>query len=265
MKLCVVHINAEKVSGSYTKRVVTMFDRIKRPDTVIEHRYVRSKRATDAVFAFQFLLNKFDVAQHFIAIDRAGYDGALVACTGDPGVIEGRSMVSIPVVGPMEASLHLACMYGLKVGIVTVADRSWWEAVHKLIDDAGLKHRISGIGRIAIDSLTAFSTGFDDPKPVAEEIERQARIQVEKGANSIVIASAGLSTIATAAGLTSIKDLGVPIFDTLAVGLKTLEMRVDLKKLAGIPETSRVGLTQYLAPVDVDRLAKLYEFSDRLQ
>lgn len=264
MRLCVVHINAEMVSAPYTNRVVTMFDRIKRPDTMIEHRYVRSKRATDAVFAFQFLLNKFDVAQHFVAIDRAGFDGAMVACTGDPGVVEGRSMTNIPIVGPLEASLHLACMYGLKVGIVTVEDRSWWEAVHTLVDNAGLGHRVSGIGRIEIDSLTAFSKGFDDPYPVAAEIERQARIQVEKGANTIVLASAGLSTIASAAGLTRVKDLDVPIFDTLAVGLKTLEMRVDLFKLHGLPVTSRVGLTQKLETVDIDRLAKLYDFSDRL-
>jgi allantoin racemase len=242
-----------------------MFDRIKRPDTSIEHRYVRSKRATDAVLAFQFLLNKFDVAQHFVAADRAGYDGAMVACTGDPGVIEGRSLTSIPIVGPLEATLHHACMYGLKVGIVTVADRSWWEAVHTLVDMAGLAHRVSGIGQIKTNSLSAFSTGFDDPFPVAVDIEEQARILVEKGANSIVLASAGLSTIATAAGLSSIKDLGVPIFDTLAVGLKTLEMRVELAKLAAIPVTSRVGLTQQLATADIDRLAKLYDFSNGLK
>jgi allantoin racemase len=264
MRLCVVHINAEKVSGPYTGRVIAMFDHLKRPDTIIEHRYVRSKRATDAVFAFQFLLNKFDVAQHFIAADRAGYDGAMVACTGDPGVVEGRSLVSIPIVGPFEAALHHACMYGLKVGIVTVADRSWWEAVHTLVDTAGLTNRVSGIGQIKTDSLQAFSTGFDDPFPIAADVEKQARALVEKGANSIVLASAGLSTIASAAGLSSIKDLGVPIFDSLAVGLKTLEMRVELAKLAAIPVSSRVGLTQQLASADIDRLAKLYEFSDRL-
>jgi allantoin racemase len=156
-------------------------------------------------------------------------------------------------------------MYGLKVGIVTVADRSWWEAVHTLVDSAGLAHRVSGIGRIKTSSLAAFSTGFDDPFPVAADIEEQARLLVEKGANSIVLASAGLSTIATAAGFSSIKDLGVPIFDTLAVGLKTLEMRVDLAKLAAIPVTSRVGLTQQLAAADIDRLAKLYDFSNGLK
>lgn len=265
MKLCIIHINAEAVSAPYTERVIRHFDRVKRPETVLEHRYVRSRRATDAVLSFQYLLNKFDVAQHLIAADRAGYDGMMVACTGDPAVVEGRSLVSVPVVGPFEAAMHLACGYGQKVGVVTVADRPWLESVHGLIAGFGLKERVSGVSPIGIDSLTAFSRGFADPAPVAAEIEKQARALVTEGANAIVIASAGLGTIATAAGLTSLPDLGVPIFDTLPVGLKTLEMRVELTRAFGLPPTSRTGLTQQMAAADIDRLAKLYEFSQNLK
>jgi allantoin racemase len=261
MKLYIVHINSEAVSGPYTKHISAIFDKVKREDTTIVHRYVRSKRATDAIYSFPYLLNKLDVVQHFLTADREGFDGTMVACCGDPAVIEGRSVAAIPVVGPFEATLHLACTYGRKVGVVTVAERSWWEWTHILIDSYGLSDRVSGVGRIDIPSREAFSVGFTDPSLVAKEIEKQARILVEQGANSIVLGSAGLSCIASAAGLSQIPELGAPIFDSLTVALKTLEMRVELTRKVGLPVVSRVGHMEHLPDKDVERLRKLFELS----
>ena len=139
MKICIVHVNCEELSGPYTKLIDANFARAKRADTEITHRYVRRlKRATDTVFPLPILLNKVDVVERFIAAGNEGFDGAMVACSGDPGVAEARSIVSMPVIGPMEAALHLACTYGRKVGIVTVADRSWSEYCEMMTDAYGL-------------------------------------------------------------------------------------------------------------------------------
>lgn len=259
MKICVVHVNCEELSGPYTKLIDANFNRVKRDDTIIVHRYVRHlKRATDTVFPFPILLNKVDVIERLVEADREKFDAAMVACSGDPAVPEARSIVSMPVVGAMEASLHLACMYGHKIGIVTVADRSWSECCEMMANGHGLGGRLAGVARISIPSQDAFTKGFTDPVPVAAEIERVSRDLAERGANAIVIGSAGLSVIASAAGMVQVSGTGVPIFDCLSVGLKFAELRADLTHKFGVPETSRVGYTERLAAKDVDRLATLF-------
>lgn len=54
--------------------------------------------------------------------EQAGIDAIIIDCMGDPGLMSAREVVSIPVVGPGEASLHLAAMMGRRVGCVSVVD-----------------------------------------------------------------------------------------------------------------------------------------------
>lgn len=259
MKLCVIHINAEKGSEPYTNLIDGIFGKIKNPSTEIVHRFARLKRASDTIFSYPYYINSLDVVHRFAEASEEGFDGSMVACCGDPGVIQGRSLSKVPVVGPFAAAMHLACGYGHKFGVVTVIDRPWLEACDSIVAANGLQGRCAGIRGIGISSAEAFTRGFVEPKFVADEIERQSRILVEQGANSIVIGSAGMSCIAAVAGLNQIEDLGVPVFDSLSVGLKTLEMRVQLTKLGGYPPTSRTGLTELFKPEDAGRVRALFQ------
>lgn len=259
MKISIVHVNCEALSGPYTKLIEANFNRAKRDDTVLDHRYVRRlKRASDTVFAFPILLNKVDVVEQILAAGRGGADGVLVACSGDPGIAEGRTLLSVPVVGPMEAALHLACTYGYKLGIVTVADRSWSEYCDMMTNNYGLGSRLAGVKSIKIPSMEAFTVGFEKPEVIANAVAETAEELVEQGADAIVIGSAGLSVISSAAGLTRTAASGAPIFDCLTVGLKMTELRVDLVKKFGLPETSRVGYSERLSDKDTSRLTTLF-------
>ena len=125
MKICVVHVNCEELSQDYAKLIGSNFDRVKRPDTEVVHKYVaRLRRAADTVLAFPIILNKIDVVQRMVEAEAEGVDAIMVACSGDPGVIEARTLVDIPVIGPMEAAIHLAAQFGKKIGVVTVQDPS---------------------------------------------------------------------------------------------------------------------------------------------
>jgi len=259
MKLCIIHINAEKGSEPYTKLIDGIFKKVRNPDTEVVHRFARLKRASDTIFSYPYFINSLDVVHRFAEASQEGFDGAMVACCGDPGVIQARSISAIPIVGPFAATMHLACGYGQKFGVVTVIDRSWLEACDTIVAANGLTSRCAGIRAIDISSQEAFTRGFVEPKFVADEIERQARILVDQGANSIVIGSAGMSCIAAVAGLNQVSGLGVPIFDSLSVGLKTLEMRVQLSQRIGLPVTSRVGLTELFKPEDAARVRSLFQ------
>lgn len=259
MKLAIIHVNAEKYSGIYTDLIDANFRRVKSPDTEIMHRYVRRlRRATDTVFAYPTLLNKLDVVEEALAAQDAGADAVMVACSGDPGVLEARTLLNIPVVGPMEAALHLAATYGRKIGIVTVQDRSWVEYCEALADNCGLSSRLVGVQPIETPSSVAFTTGFTTPEVIAKEVAETARKLVEAGANSIVIGSAGLSVMSSAAKLASVPGMDVPIFDCLSAGFKTAELRFNLQKGLGLPPCSRVGWTEKLEEADLARLRKLF-------
>ena len=259
MKISIVHVNCEALSGPYTKLIEANFNRAKRDDTILDHRYVRRlKRASDTVFPFPILLNKVDVVEQFLAAGRGGADGVMVACSGDPGVAEARTLLSVPVVGPMEAALHLSCAYGYKIGIVTVADRSWSEYCEMMANAYGLGARLAGVKRIKIPSMEAFTIGFENPQVVAKAVAETASELVDDGADAIVIGSAGLSVMSSAAGLTRTPESDAPIFDCLTVGLKMTELRVDLTKKFGLPEASRVGYGERLSDKDTNRLTSLF-------
>lgn len=260
MKICVIHVNCEELSKSYTEIITRNFDKVKRPDTEIVHKYVAHlRRASDTVFALPILLNKVDVIQRIVEAEAEGADGVMVACSGDPGVIEGRTLVDFPVVGPMEAALHIAATYGKKIGIVTVADPSWAEYCGTIADNCGLTGRIAGVQPISIPSAIAFTEGFEKPEPVRDAILAAARKLVANGANTIVLGSAGLSVMASATGLSQVPEFGVPIFDTLSTGLKMTELRVDLHKAFGIPSASRIGMFEKLDQADRGRIARLFQ------
>lgn len=262
MKIAVIHVNAEKYSGLYTELISRNFQRIKAESTELQHLYVRRlRRATDTVFAYPTLLNKLDVVEQALVARDAGADAVLVACSGDPGVAEARTLLDIPVIGPMEAALHVAMTYGRKLGIVTVQDRTWVEYCEALTDACGLRDRLVGVRPIETPSMTVFTQGFSQPDIVAAEIDAQARPLVEQGANTIIIGSAGLSVMASAAGLATVTQAEVPIFDCLSVGLKMAELQAQLHQRLGVPSYSRSGWGERLPEADVARLNKLFNLA----
>jgi allantoin racemase len=258
MRLCVVHINAEKGSEPYTELIDGIFNRVKRPDTEVVHRWARLKRASDTVFAYPYMINAVDVVRCMVEASREGFDGAMVACSGDAGIAQARTLSDMPIVGPWEATLHLAASYAYKIGVVTVEDRGWAEVCDSLVTSNGLQSRCAGVRRIDIPSSQAFTRGFAEPEWVAAAIEKQARQLAEDGAGAITIGSAGLSCMASVAGLSQLADLGVPVFDTLSVGLKTLELRVDLGRTLGLPPIGRLGYMERLDDQSYDRVTRLF-------
>jgi len=259
MKICIVNINEESVSGPYTELLTKNFNRCKRDDTELGWKYVKKlKRATDTVMSYFIQLNRTDIIDCFYEAAQEGYDGAMVACSGDPGVYEAQEITDIPIVGPMEAAIFTACMHGSKFGIVTVQDRRWAEFCEDLTVRYGVRGRLSGIERISIPSMEAFTKGFADLDWMGKEILDKSKRLIEEGANSVVIGSAGLSTITAAAKIVKVPEYDAPIFDCLSIGLKMTELRVDLHQKLGMPPVSRAGSHEMLREKDILRVRGLF-------
>src|SRR5436305_12011502 len=162
MKIGVVHVNTEDASGPYTELITANLDRAKREDTEIVHRYVRHlRRATDTAIAYPTLLNSVDVVTEMVRLQDDGVDAVMVACSGDPGIGEARSLLQIPVVGPMEAAMGLATGYGWKFGILTVADSTWGSNMDQMVHRYGFSSRYAGQRQLLLPTMTIFTEGFE--------------------------------------------------------------------------------------------------------
>jgi Asp/Glu/hydantoin racemase len=259
----VVHVTTEASSGPYTDLITANLTRAKNPATTVVHRYVsHMRRATDTALAYPTLLNKLDVVEQMIELERDGADAVMVACSGDTGVPEARSALRIPVVGPMEAAMSLACCYGWRFGILTVEDRSWASYMDQMVQVYGFSSRYSGIRRLETPTAVVFTQGFEDPDLVRRDIEARAREVVADGADVILIGSAGLSTFASSFGISRLQDPELPIFDILSVGLKFAELRAELQEQLGVPPVSRAGWHAEFDQANVARLHRTFERPD---
>jgi len=63
-----------------------------------------------------------DTLARAVRAEQSGADAIVIDCLGDPAVKPARELLSIPVIGPGETSMHWAAMLGGPFGIVTVLD-----------------------------------------------------------------------------------------------------------------------------------------------
>src|ERR671919_162176 len=92
--------------------------------------------------AYEEYLSIPDSLQLAASAESDGYDAIVLGCFGDPGLDGFREILSIPIVGPCEASMLVAAQLGHRFGIVTVLD-SVVEPLRRLVRIAGLDSRLA--------------------------------------------------------------------------------------------------------------------------
>ena len=177
-----------------------------------------------------------------------GFDAAIIAAFGDPGLFGARELFSFPVVGMAEAAMLTACMVGRKFAIVTFSRTlaPWYQecvAMH------GLDSRCAGVR--ALDE--SFQSISDVQSEKEEMLVRLANLAVEQDEADVVILSG-----APLAGLADkVKDrIPVPLIDPIGAAVRQAETLAVLKPRKAIAGTFRrpgpkptTGLTDALAAV----------------
>jgi allantoin racemase len=188
------------------------------------------------------------IALEMLAEAGAGFDAAIIAAFGDPGLFGARELFSFPVVGLAEAAMLTACMVGRKFAVVTFSRTlaPWYEecvAMH------GLEARCAGIR--ALDE--AFQSISDVQSEKEEVLVRLANAAVEQDEADVVILSG-----APLAGLADkVRDrIPVPVIDPVAAAVRQAETLAVLKPRKAVVGTFRrpgpkptVGLPEPLAAV----------------
>jgi allantoin racemase len=87
-----------------------------------------------------------------VRAEQSGADAIVVNCMDDPGVPAAREVVRIPVVGPAEASAHLALQLGRNFGIITTGPEDV-PVVWELVDRLALTDRCGSVRALGLPVL----------------------------------------------------------------------------------------------------------------
>lgn len=215
MRLLVLNPNT---SEDFTEAIQKAADAVKSPGTeVVCRNPSKGPRSIESVY--DELLSSVPCME--ILIDRRSeYDGFIIACYGNHPVISaGREMLNQPVVGIMEASLHLACAVGHCFSIISSGDRAV-----TMFEDAvrayGFESRCASIRSTGTPVLALEGS---ESSRVEELITAEARKAVEEdGAEVISLGCAGM------AGLDERlkRELKVPVIDGVTAAVKLMEALV---------------------------------------
>ncbi|MBI1731558.1 MAG: hydrogenase expression protein HupH [Gammaproteobacteria bacterium] len=82
-----------------------------------------------------------------VRAEQEGFDAVCINTVSDSGLYALRSRLRIPVIGPGQASFHLACMLGHRFSILTMWE-PWLPMYRKTLRDYGLEARCASIRHI---------------------------------------------------------------------------------------------------------------------
>jgi allantoin racemase len=160
-----------------------------------------------------------------VEAERDGADAVIIDCMGDPGLYAARELVSIPVVGPAQASMHLAATLGHCFSVLTLFDHDI-----PLIEDLAARYRLSA----KLASVRAFNIPV---LALHDDIDATLQVLIDVGecavrddnAHLLIPGCTGLAGLAPRiqAGLAE-RGCEVPVLDPPPVALKLAESLVDL-------------------------------------
>ncbi|GAB6897357.1 aspartate/glutamate racemase family protein [Kineosporia succinea] len=152
-------------------------------------------------------------------IARAGADGHVIACFGDPGLDAARELASGPVVGIAEAAMHAASLLGRGFSVVTTLARTEGRA-WDLARAYGFGERCRGVHSCEIPVL-ALET---DPGARAVITSVCRRALETDGSDAIVLGCAGMADLCGEISAA----VGVPVVDGVAAATVLVESLVRL-------------------------------------
>ena len=164
--------------------------------------------------------------------ERTGYEAFVIGHFQEPGLLEIRGAVDIPVVGLGEASMLAALSMGGRLGLVTI-DPSFIDWHERQVRAHCIDRRVVGVRAVHMD-LPSFMTAFTDADTYARvraDFIEQVRPLVAAGAE-VILPAGGLPMLLFARECPFVID-GALILNGIAVAVKAAEMALALQQLTG--------------------------------
>ncbi len=155
------------------------------------------------------------------ALAEEGFDALIIGCYGDPGLAAARELVEIPVIGPGQASVHLAAQLGQRLAVLTVVEEvvpSLWRQLRGY----GLEGLVVEVRAVDVPVLEL----RDRRDEVLASLEAEARRALQAGADTLVLGCMTMGFLDVAPELA--RRVGVPVVNPVLAALKAAESAVAL-------------------------------------
>lgn len=186
--------------------------------------FVGSKRLmTLADSHYDLFIMDSIIVEAGMAAEEEGFDAVCINTVSDSGLAALRSRLSIPVIGPGQASFHLACTLGRRFSVITMWER-WLPLYRKTLREYGLEGHCASLRHIDTrPDIQELLTGKEEV--VFGRLEAECRRAIEEdGADVIVLGS----TTMHQSHRYLAEHLPVPVINPGLVAYKLCEMVLDL-------------------------------------
>lgn len=220
-----------EAQAPYFERLRTHLDAIKAPGTVIDiHGLSPPDRWFHPVTEFR---GAEQTIRNAIRAKAEGYDAFVIGHFPDPGLLECRGAVDMPVIGLGESTLLHGCTMGRRIGLITI-NPVFVPYIEAQVAAYGLQERVIGVSAIDAD-VDRFMQAFTDPeaqKQVRAEFEALVTPHVAAGAD-VIIPSGGMPMLLFSQ-MQPFTVAGAAVMEGPTVVLKMAEAAVAIHRITGV-------------------------------
>jgi len=196
------------------------------------------------------------VIRNAIKAERLGYEAFVLGHFQEPGLLELRGAVDMPVIGLGEANLLAALSLGQRFGLVTI-DPIFIPWHDRQVRNYGFVDRYAGTTALKMN-LPAFMKAFTDKQAYAgvrADFVKQVTPLIASGAE-VIVPAGGLPMLLFARERPFVID-GAPVLNGIAVVAKAAEMALALKDITKVfvsrratyAKAPRASVDEFLAPI----------------
>jgi allantoin racemase len=226
-------------TGAWDKHMLQTINEIKRPD--VKPKVVHLKKGpVHLEYHFYEHLNLGETLGWAKWAEKERYDAVVIGCFYDPGIREARELVSIPVIVPAEATMHVAATLGHKFSII-VGRRKWIPRMESNVYIYGLEKKLASFRPI---QFTVPRMG-SEPEKLKKAILIESKKAIEEDGAEVIVLGCTMES-GFMKELTS--KLKVPVLDSVVTSWKYAEMMADLYRKVGLVHSKLYG---YESPPDV--------------
>ncbi|MCG8605347.1 aspartate/glutamate racemase family protein [bacterium] len=166
-------------------------------------------------------------------LETEGWDALIIGCFGDPGLDGARELVSIPVIGPCEASVLLAASLGHRFSIITITE-SVIVSTERLVRNVGVGEKLASVRAVDIPVLEL--KGDRERTIEATLAEGQKAIRDDR-ADTLILGCMSMGFLEVAESVAP--KLKVPVINPAKAALKFAEALVG----AGLSHSRQAYMT----------------------
>ncbi len=167
-----------------------------------------------------------DLLNKVRAAEREGADAVVIDCMADPGLRPARELVSIPVIGAAQASMHLAAILAHRFSVATILERDI-PLIERRARLYGLRDKFASARPVNIPVLELHQ---DRDRLLEALIRESAKAVLEDGAQAIVFGCTGMRGLARGVqGGLAQRGCEVPVIDPSLAALKWAESLVETR------------------------------------